>query len=303
MADNNSTAPCDERKFCYHYPHPAVTTDCVIFTARNGQLLLLLVKRGLEPYKGKWALPGGFMRIDETAEECARRELFEETGLSTAYVRQYHAFTDVKRDPRERVVTIAYYALVRYADVVGGDDADDARWFGVDMLPELAFDHALIVAKALETMRRDIYFDPIGFELLPNEFSMSELQKLFEVITGTNFDRRNFYNKMRSTGFVNEAPPMMTERTRRDDIPFFKPMDLDGGHRDGYRRYGMKSALPRAHSRCNDEDSAVPLMCEPDECAPAETKKSTRRSKIRYMFSRAGWEKIKKSKGGSPFSI
>ena len=114
----------EKAKYSYKYPHPSVTTDCVIFGFDGSRLKVLLVERGVEPFKGKWALPGGFLRMDESAEQGALRELQEETGLKTAYIKQFHTFTDPDRDPRERVITIAYYALVRLQDVVAGDDCN-----------------------------------------------------------------------------------------------------------------------------------------------------------------------------------
>lgn len=131
----------DEYKYHYKYPHPSVTTDCVIFGFDGTKLHVLLVERGQEPFKGKWALPGGFLNMDESAEECALRELQEETGLKDADIKQLHTFTAPDRDPRERVITIAYYAIVRMQDVKGGDDAAKAQWFALDDVPPLAFDH------------------------------------------------------------------------------------------------------------------------------------------------------------------
>lgn len=125
-----------DNKYCYKYPHPAVTADCVVFgyDVKEG-LSLLLIERGLEPYKGRWAFPGGFMRIDESTDRCAERELGEETGLTSCYLEQFGSFSDVYRDPRERVVTIAYFALVKKSEVQGGDDARCARWFSIDKVP------------------------------------------------------------------------------------------------------------------------------------------------------------------------
>ena len=195
MEENKLTN--EELKYCYKYPHPSVTTDCVIFGFDGTKLSVLLVKRGVEPYKGSWAFPGGFMNMDESAEEGALRELQEETGLKGAYIRQFHTFTAPERDPRERVITIAYYALVRMQEVAGGDDADDARWFTLDEVPQLAFDHDQILRKAQKALRQQIHFEPIGFELLPEAFTIKELQNLYEAILDVHFDRRNFYNKMK----------------------------------------------------------------------------------------------------------
>ena len=182
--------------FRYEYPHPSVTTDCVIFGFDGSRLKVLLVERGVEPFKGKWALPGGFLRMDESAEQGARRELQEETGLAAAYIKQFHTFTEPQRDPRERVVTIAYYALVKLQEVKGGDDAARAEWFALDEVPALAFDHDQILRMATQELRRQIHFEPVGFELLPEEFTVKELQLLYEAILDVRFDRRNFYKKM-----------------------------------------------------------------------------------------------------------
>ena len=186
----------EENKFCYKYPHPAVTTDCVIFGFNGEQLQVLLIERGIEPYKGKWAFPGGFLKMDETAEEGALRELKEETGLETAYVQQFHTFSEPSRDPRERVITIAYYALVKIQEVKGGDDAASARWFPLNDIPSLAFDHDYMLRMATQRLREEIHFQPIGFELLPEKFTIKELQSLYEAILGISFDRRNFAKKM-----------------------------------------------------------------------------------------------------------
>lgn len=186
----------DENKYCYKYPHPSVTTDCVIFGFDGEKLNVLLVKRGGEPYKDWWAFPGGFVRIDESAEDGALRELKEETQLSAGYVEQLHTYSSPDRDPRERVITIAYLALVKIADVKGGDDAAEAQWFSIDKIPHLAFDHDVILRDALTRLRERIHFHPIGYELLPEKFTLKQLQSLYEAILGVSFDRRNFAKKM-----------------------------------------------------------------------------------------------------------
>ena len=142
-----------ENKFCYKYPHPAVTTDCVIFGFDGIQLNVLLVKRGGEPYLGWWAFPGGFVRMDESSEDGALRELREETQLTPGYIEQFHTYSEPDRDPRERVITIAYLALVKIQDVKGGDDAKEAQWFSIDKIPHLAFDHYVILRDALARLR------------------------------------------------------------------------------------------------------------------------------------------------------
>lgn len=195
----------DTLNYYYKYPHPSVTTDCVIFGFDGTRLNVLLIERGIEPYKGRWAFPGGFLQIDEAAEDGAKRELFEETGLKTAYVRQFHTFSNPDRDPRERVISIAYYALVRLSDVKAGDDAAKAQWFPIDKVPSLAFDHDLMLRKATTELRRQIHFEPVGFELLPPKFTMTQLQHLYEAILGVKFDRRNFYNKMLKLGILTQT--------------------------------------------------------------------------------------------------
>lgn len=202
----------EKAKYSYKYPHPSVTTDCVIFGFDGSRLKVLLVERGVEPFKGKWALPGGFLRMDESAEQGALRELQEETGLKTAYIKQFHTFTDPDRDPRERVITIAYYALVRLQDVVAGDDAARAEWFALDEVPSLAFDHDRILRTALQEIRRQIHFEPVGFELLPPEFTVKELQLLYEAILDVKFDRRNFYKKMQHLELLTQVKTDAQER-------------------------------------------------------------------------------------------
>lgn len=211
MRKTNAT----KKMYKYEYPHPSVTADCVIFGFDGNNIKVLLIERGIEPFKGKWALPGGFMHMDETAEECALRELKEETGLTTAAVEQFHTFTSIGRDPRERVITVAHYALVRLSDVAGGDDARNARWFALDSIPGLAFDHDSILRMAQESLKRRICFEPIGFDLLPEVFTMPELQNLYEAILGVKFDRRNFYNKMLKLGILAEAEPRTADMPRR----------------------------------------------------------------------------------------
>ena len=209
-----------KNRYCYPYPHPSVTTDCVIFSFDGTKLRVLLVERGIEPYKGRWALPGGFLRMDECAEKGALRELQEETGLEGAYIKQFHTFTAPERDPRERVITIAYYALVRMQEVKGGDDAADARWFALDDVPQLAFDHDQILRKAEQALRQQIHFEPVGFELLPEAFTIKELQNLYEAILNVRFDRRNFYNKMMHFEILELTPDRVNPSNKKEAFLF-----------------------------------------------------------------------------------
>ena len=193
----------ENQTYTYKYPHPAIATDCVVFGFDGYDLKVLLIERGCEPYKGSWAFPGGFMRIDESAEQCAMRELVEETGLKLTYMDQLGAFSGVYRDPRERVVSIAFYALVKSSEVRGGDDAAQAQWFSVDKVPQLAFDHDYILREAMKKLKQDIHFCPIGFDLLDESFTMPQLQRLYETILGVQFDRRNFQKKMMQLGLID----------------------------------------------------------------------------------------------------
>lgn len=206
----------DEKKYCYKYPHPSVATDCVIFGFDGMKLKVLLIERGQEPYKGKWAFPGGFLQMDETAEEGARRELMEETGLNPDYIEQFYCFTAPDRDPRERVISIAFLALVKTAEVQGGDDAASAQWFAQDEIPQLAFDHERILRMALQRLRERIHFQPVGFELLPEKFTLKELQMLYEAILDVRFDRRNFAKKMQHFGLLTQLEETVWPTPKRE---------------------------------------------------------------------------------------
>jgi 8-oxo-dGTP diphosphatase len=188
----------------YEYPRAALTTDCVVFGFDGGELKVLFIERALEPFKGKWALPGGFVRVDETLDACARRELAEETGLQNIFLEQLYTFGAMQRDPRERVVSVAYYALVKLSDhqARAATDAANAEWFPVSKLPRLAFDHAGIVAVALDRLQGKVRYQPIGFELLPPKFTLSALQHLYEAILEIQLDKRNFRKKVLGFGFL-----------------------------------------------------------------------------------------------------
>jgi 8-oxo-dGTP diphosphatase len=184
--------------FTYEYPRAALTVDCVVFGFDEGELKVLLIQRDLAPFKGKWALPGGFVGMSETLEQAARRELREETGLGDVFLEQLYSFGDLGRDPRERVVTITYYGLVALAGqrLQASTDASNAAWFCISELPSLAFDHDKIVAAAVERLKGKVRYQPIGFELLPTRFTLSQLQHLYEAILERPLDKRNFRKKI-----------------------------------------------------------------------------------------------------------
>jgi 8-oxo-dGTP diphosphatase len=208
----------------------------VIFGFDGERLQVLLVERGIEPYKGKWAFPGGFLKMDEAAEEGALRELREETGLERAYIQQFHTFSDPHRDPRERVITIAYYALVKIQEVHGGDDAASARWFPLSEIPSLAFDHDYILRMATQRLREEIHFQPVGFELLSEKFTLKELQALYEAILGISFDRRNFAKKMLHLEILTELDETIWPTSKREARLYrFNPDKYEELKQKGFR--------------------------------------------------------------------
>lgn len=201
--------------YTYAYPHPAVAADCIIFGFDGTSLKLLLIERGNEPFLGYWALPGGFLHQDETIDECAARELREETNLRNVYLEQFKVFSNPKRDPRERVMSVAFIALVRPSDfnVMPGDDAAKAAWFDADALPPLAFDHKQIIGEARERLKEILHLKPIAFNLLNRYFSLGELQRVYEVINDTTYDRRNFTRSVQEAGIV-EATDVKPQKAR-----------------------------------------------------------------------------------------
>lgn len=193
----------------YQYPRPALTVDCAIFGWDGGQQLqVLLIQRAQSPYEGQWALPGGFVDMDEDLETAALRELEEETGMREVFVEQLYTFGEPGRDPRGRVVSVAYFALVNLAKhrVQAASDAQAAQWFPLDALPQLAFDHDRILNKAIGRLRAKVRYQPIGFELLPEQFTLSELQQLYETILGVEqLNKRNFRTRILKTGVLEEV--------------------------------------------------------------------------------------------------
>ena len=172
----------EELKYHYKYPHPSVTTDNVIFGFDGNTVKVLLIERGFDPYKGYWAFPGGFLEMQESAEEGARRELMEETGLDTTYVKQFHTFSTPDRDPRERVISIAYYSLVRMSEVKGMDDAAQAKWFPLNEVPKLAFDHEEMWRIAQEEIRKEMRLNTKDWKEMTKGFTEEEVEKIKEWI-------------------------------------------------------------------------------------------------------------------------
>jgi len=185
--------------YTYDYPRPALTVDCVVFGfAVNSALKVLLIQRKLAPYKESWSLPGGFVQIDESVDAAAARELTEETGVEDVFLEQLYTFGAVSRDPRARVVSVAYYALINLQEhpLQAATDASDAKWFDLSKAPALGFDHKEILDCAIARLRSKIRYEPIGFELLPTEFTLSQLQQLYECVLARKLDKRNFRKKL-----------------------------------------------------------------------------------------------------------
>ena len=185
-----------------------VTVDIVIFTIHEGLLKVLLVKRGIPPFKGTFAIPGGFVRAGESLDQAALRELREETGIANVYLEQLYSFGDPERDPRGRVVTVSYFALVS-ADrtpLTASGDVTEARWFSLHDLPQLAFDHGKILEYALERLRNKLEYTTVGFQLLPSRFTLSELQEVYEAILGRKLDKRNFRRKLALLKVLKPVP-------------------------------------------------------------------------------------------------
>lgn len=227
--------------FTYAFARPALAVDCVVFGYRGEQLMLLLIERGEPPFEGKWALPGGFVHMDETLDRAAERELVEEAGLRLSYLEQLYTFGDLDRDPRERVVTVAYFALVNTLEheLRASTDAKRAAWFDARELPALAFDHERIVERGLERLRSKVRYRPIGFGLLDRTFTLSELQRLYEVILGRALDKRNFRKKILKLGFI--VPTDQKERgVARRAARFF---EFDRGRYDALSESGFDLEL------------------------------------------------------------
>jgi len=203
------------------YPRPSVTIDCVVFGYDGQDISLLLINRKEEPFKNMWTLPGGFLFLEETPEECAKRILKNKTGLANIFLEQLYTFAEVERDPRGRVISIVYYTLVnpKLFNLVLGDAATDIQWFAVNKIPKMGFDHKEIFKVALNRLKAKITYQPIGFELLEQKFTLTEIQFLYEAILQGPIDKRNFRKRMleskvikatgeKRTGLKNRAPEL-----------------------------------------------------------------------------------------------
>jgi len=200
-------------RFSYDYPRPAVTVDIILFVFQEDQLRVLLIRRANDPFRGKWALPGGFIGENEDLYDAALRELKEETNVSNVYLEQLYTVGKPDRDPRTRVITVAYFALlsaeeVAQQEVHGASDAGEARWWDIYSLPELAFDHQQILDYALQRLRWKLEWTALGFLLLPSEFTLSELQRVYETILNEPLDKRNFRRKILAAGVIEPTGNM-----------------------------------------------------------------------------------------------
>jgi 8-oxo-dGTP diphosphatase len=199
------------------YERPSVTVDVVMMSLRQRDLQVLLVKRRSWPFEGMWAIPGGFVNMDESLEDAAKRELQEETRVQDVYLEQLYTFGDPGRDPRTRVITVVYFALLdsERLQVKAADDAADVGWFSVYNLPELAFDHAKILQYTLDRLRGKLDYTTIAFNLLPDQFTLRELQRVYEIILHKELDKRNFRKKILTTGILEDTGKKKMEGTHR----------------------------------------------------------------------------------------
>lgn len=206
--------------YTYEYPRPSVTVDLVIFTIADNDLKVLLIRRAAEPFKDRWALPGGFVEIDESLETAAARELQEEAGVTDVYLEQLYTFGEPQRDPRGRTISVAYFALT---DATGqriraASDATDAQWhsvFSSRLKAKLAFDHKQILEYAVWRLRNKIEWTTVGYELLPKKFTLSELQRVYEIILQKPVDKRNFRKKILAQGQIRELNETRSDGAHR----------------------------------------------------------------------------------------
>lgn len=215
MSNTNKQVPAEYDASAFE--KPSVTVDLLVFTVKDNELQVVLVKRGVEPFKDSWALPGGFVKIDESVDTAAVRELQEETGLKDVYLEQLYTFGEVNRDPRTRVITVSYFALTPFTqlNLEASTDVVDCQLFPVRKLPELAFDHRSIIQAGVERLRNKIQYSTIVYGLMPEQFRLSQLQKVYEIILGTEIDKRNFRKKMSSLDLLEDTGKMEVEGAHR----------------------------------------------------------------------------------------
>jgi len=211
------------------YEKPSVTVDIVIFTIQQKELKVLLVKRGIKPFENFWALPGGFTKMQESLDEAAKRELLEETGVKDLYLEQLYTFGEPKRDPRGRVITVTYLALIESDNInlKPSTDVLEAKWFSINELPKLAFDHDKILSYALKRLKWKFEYTSVAFSLLPKDFSIGQLQRLYEIVFNKKFDKRNFNKKIHSLNILKEG-------TIQKDVSYRPP-----------KLYSLKKNIPQ----------------------------------------------------------
>lgn len=210
------------KKFQYDYWRPAVAADNVVFRFDGKALQVLLVRRKNEPYQGCWALPGGFMEAGETLREAALRELREETGIVPLYTEELCSCSDVHRDPRDRVISVVFYSFVRNEQAVAGDDADEVQWFSIDALPELAFDHAEVMTKAIARLRIDMKFSPFFCYMLDEVFTLPDLGRLWSCVYNRKIDRRNFQKHWIAVGLVTDIIEPAVSKTPSRKVKYYR---------------------------------------------------------------------------------
>jgi 8-oxo-dGTP diphosphatase len=211
------------------YEQPSVTVDLVIFTVNDDMLKVMLVKRAENPFADCWAIPGGFLKISESLEDAALRVLKEKAGVENVYVEQLYTFGDPNRDPRARVITVTYFALIPWKNLVQpeSDKVADLMWASVDRLPKLAFDHREIVQYGVQRLRAKASYSNIVYGLMPRQFSLSELQKIYEIILNHKLDKRNFRKRMLATGLLQETGKKNAAGAHRPAMLYkFKKMEI-----------------------------------------------------------------------------
>ena len=225
------------------YDRPSVTVDIVILTVRDNDLKVLLVRRKAPPYQGSWAIPGGFVEMNEGLEAAARRELEEETGVENVYLEQLYTFGEPGRDPRTRVITVAYLALVEATQikrVQAGSDAAEAGWYSMFNLPQLAFDHDQILTYARQRVQAKLEYTNVAFQLLPETFTLTELQRIYEIVWNQKLDKRNFRKRL-TIRELEENPKPTSKDYMLEELPETRP----GGNYGPTRLYRFIDRVER----------------------------------------------------------